>query len=164
MRGKFLLVAGMVAWSAARGEIRRMSHPDVTQTGEWTAAVSADHGAYGGVVWCSDREGAALEMPHVMVFIDDPEDGVMGLADRLMVMYEGEQTGMIERKDFYNENGKLYVVQGDCAGNMYILEGATGKRLFWQKIGDNFESSPAVVDNALVVGSRGKIIFKMLVE
>ena len=28
------------------------------------------------------REGAALEMPHIMVFIDDPENGVMGLLDR----------------------------------------------------------------------------------
>ena len=27
------------------------------------------------------REGAALEMPHIMVFIDDPENGVMGLLD-----------------------------------------------------------------------------------
>ena len=27
------------------------------------------------------REGAALEMPHIMVFIDDPENGVMGLPD-----------------------------------------------------------------------------------
>lgn len=27
------------------------------------------------------REGAALEMPHIMVFIDDPDNGVMGLLD-----------------------------------------------------------------------------------
>ena len=27
------------------------------------------------------REGAALEMPHIMVFIDDPANGVMGLLD-----------------------------------------------------------------------------------
>ena len=31
----------------------------------------------------------------------------MGLSDRLMVMYEGAQTGMIERKDYYDANGKL---------------------------------------------------------
>ena len=28
------------------------------------------------------REGAALEMPHIMVFIDDPKNSVMGLLDR----------------------------------------------------------------------------------
>ncbi len=28
------------------------------------------------------REGAALEMPHIMVFIDDPQNGVMGFLDR----------------------------------------------------------------------------------
>lgn len=65
---------------------------------------------------------------------------------------------------FYNEDNKLFVVLGDCAGNMYIFEGATGKRLFMKKIGDNFESSPAVAGNSLVVGSRGKVIFKMNVE
>ena len=32
---------------------------------------------------------------------------VMGLSDRLMVMYEGKQTGIIERDEFYNADGKL---------------------------------------------------------
>ena len=32
---------------------------------------------------------------------------VMGLSDRLMVMYEGKQTGIIERDEFYNEDVKL---------------------------------------------------------
>ena len=39
------------------------------------------------------REGAALEMPHIMVFIDDPENGVMGLLDR-------EKTGLNALYDF----------------------------------------------------------------
>ena len=43
---------------------------------------------------------------------------VMGLADRLMVMYEGKQTGIIEREDFYNAEGKLRedMVLGLAAG------------------------------------------------
>ena len=38
------------------------------------------------------REGAALEMPHIMVFIDDPADGVMGLLDRT----KGELTALYD--------------------------------------------------------------------
>ncbi len=43
---------------------------------------------------------------------------VMGLSDRLMVMYEGKQTGIIERKDFCNAEGKLRedMVLGLAAG------------------------------------------------
>ena len=43
---------------------------------------------------------------------------VMGLSDRLMVMYEGKQTGIIERDEFYNADGKLRedVVLGMAAG------------------------------------------------
>ena len=43
---------------------------------------------------------------------------VMGLSDRLMVMYEGKQTGIIERKDFSNAEGKLRedMVLGLAAG------------------------------------------------
>ena len=48
-----------------------------------------------------------LKQGKAIVLISSYLPEVMGLADRLMVMYEGKQTGMIERKDFYNANGKL---------------------------------------------------------
>lgn len=65
---------------------------------------------------------------------------------------------------FYDENKKLYVAVGDCAGNMYIFEGSTGRQILVQKVGDNFESSPVVVGNSMVVGSRGKTIYRVDVE
>ena len=48
-----------------------------------------------------------LKQGKAIILISSYLPEVMGLSDRLMVMYEGEQTGMIERKDFYDQNGKL---------------------------------------------------------
>lgn len=63
----------------------------------------------------------------------------------------------------YTPEGKLYVVQGDCTGNVYIFDAATGERLCKQHIGNNFESSPVVCGDCLVVGSRGDTIYKLKV-
>lgn len=65
---------------------------------------------------------------------------------------------------FYNEEGKLFLFAGDCYGNVYLLDGRTGERLFTTKIGDNFESSPVVMDDCVVMGSRGMFIYKMKVQ
>ncbi len=65
---------------------------------------------------------------------------------------------------FYNEEGKLFVFVADCYGNVYLLDGKTGKRIFNTKVGDNFESSPVVVDDCLVMGSRGSKIYKLRIQ
>ena len=65
---------------------------------------------------------------------------------------------------FLNEKGRMYVFAADCGGNVYLIEARTGKILFTEKMGNNFESSPVVVGNQLVVGSRGKEIYKFEVR
>lgn len=65
---------------------------------------------------------------------------------------------------FYNEEGKLFVFVADCYGNVYLLDGKTGERIFTTKVGNNFESSPVVVDDCLVMGSRGSMIYKLRVQ
>ena len=65
---------------------------------------------------------------------------------------------------FYNEEGKLFLFVADCQGNVYLLDGLSGERLFSEKIGDNFESSPVVVDDCVVLGSRGRWIYRLRVE
>lgn len=65
---------------------------------------------------------------------------------------------------FYNENDELFVFTGDTAGNAYLIEGKTGKVLFTERMVNNFESSPVVVGNEFVVGSRGQEIYKFAVE
>ena len=61
---------------------------------------------------------------------------------------------------FYNENNELFIVLGDTSGRLYLIEGKSGKILFDKVFGSNFESSPVVVGNSLVVGSRGSSVYK----
>lgn len=65
---------------------------------------------------------------------------------------------------FYNEDGRMFVFTGDSYGKAYLIEGRTGKVLFRQRMANNFESSPVVVGNSLVVGSRGREIYRFSVE
>jgi len=65
---------------------------------------------------------------------------------------------------FVNESGKMYVVSGDCAGRLYLIEGISGKIIDTKLVGHNFESSPVVVGNSLIVGSRGNSIYKVSVH
>jgi len=65
---------------------------------------------------------------------------------------------------FLNEEGKQYIFAGDSNGFAYLIEGKTGEILFSQLMVGNFESSPVVVGNELVVGSRGQIIHKFRIE
>lgn len=59
------------------------------------------------------------------------------------------------------DEGRQIVLTADCAGNIYIIEGATGKIITCERIGYNFESSPVTVGNAVIVGSRTNGIFKV---
>lgn len=65
---------------------------------------------------------------------------------------------------FINENDELFVVTGDTYGNIYLINGIDGKIIYTKAVGNNFESSPVVVGNSLVVGSRGNSIFKMTLK
>lgn len=60
---------------------------------------------------------------------------------------------------FLNEKDEMFVVTGDCAGRMYIIDGLSGEIIWVGQIGANFESSPVVRDNHLYVGSRGRHIY-----
>ncbi len=65
---------------------------------------------------------------------------------------------------FLNEKGEQTVFAADCSGNVYLIKGKTGEIIFTEHIGDNFESSPVVSGNSLVVGSRGNRIIKMSIQ
>ncbi len=65
---------------------------------------------------------------------------------------------------FLNEQNQLFIFTADCAGNVYLINGIDGKILFTAPVGNNFESSPVVVGNELVIGSRGDTIFKMAIK
>ena len=59
---------------------------------------------------------------------------------------------------FYNSKGDGYLVQADSGGTIFLVDGRTGKVLDSispTKNGSNFEASPALFGNMLVIGSRG---------
>jgi hypothetical protein len=57
--------------------------------------------------------------------------------------------------DVYNENGDAFLVQCDSLGNVYFIEAATGIIIDTINLGANIESSPAIFNNTIVVGTRG---------
>jgi len=65
---------------------------------------------------------------------------------------------------FLNEAGKQYIFAGDSSGFAYLIDGKTGEIIFCQHMVNNFESSPVVVGNQFVVGSRGQEIHKFEIQ
>lgn len=62
---------------------------------------------------------------------------------------------------FLNEKNDMYILNSDCAGNMYLIDAKDGNIIHTLRVGSNFESSPVVAGNSAVVGSRGDKIYKV---
>lgn len=65
---------------------------------------------------------------------------------------------------FLNELDEMYIVTGDCAGNVYLIDAQKGEIITSKPIGANFESSPVVNGNSAVVGSRGDRIYRLSIK
>ena len=65
---------------------------------------------------------------------------------------------------FYDNENRMYIFTGDGEGNIYLIEAKTGKVLYTKKVAYNFESSPTVIGNAAVVGSRVNGIYKFVIK
>lgn len=60
----------------------------------------------------------------------------------------------------YTADQKGYIIQADSAGHVYLFDGATGERLYnLNTESKNFEASPAVFGNMIVIGNKDKKIF-----
>lgn len=64
----------------------------------------------------------------------------------------------------FNEKNELFIFTGDVVGNVYLLRGKSGEILHTSHVGNNFESSPIIIGNKVVCGSRGAEIYKMSIE
>jgi hypothetical protein len=64
----------------------------------------------------------------------------------------------------YTPEGKSYIVLCDTVGQMFLVEGTTGKILHYISLGTNIEASPAVFDNTVVVGTRGQKIYAVKIN
>lgn len=65
---------------------------------------------------------------------------------------------------FLTPDGRMVLFVADCRGNVYLIDGQKGDIIMTKQVGANFESSPVVMNNSLVVGSRGNSIFKLTLE
>ena len=65
---------------------------------------------------------------------------------------------------FYNDQDEMFVFFGDVLGNVYLIKGKTGEIVATAKIGSNFEASPIIVDNKIIIGSRGNKIYKISLQ
>ncbi|QNU68750.1 PQQ-like beta-propeller repeat protein [Ruminiclostridium herbifermentans] len=66
--------------------------------------------------------------------------------------------------DFKSSDGKTYMVYTDFAGNMHLVDPMTGNTLDSVSLGRNVESSPAIYNDTIVVGSYAKKIFGIKVR
>ncbi|MBR1995025.1 MAG: PQQ-binding-like beta-propeller repeat protein [Alistipes sp.] len=64
----------------------------------------------------------------------------------------------------YTPEGALFVFTGDVTGYGYLIEGATGTIRFVKHLAANFEASPIVVGDRIVIGSRGREIYQFQVR
>lgn len=64
----------------------------------------------------------------------------------------------------HNEKGEMFIFTGDASGYVYLVNGKTGEVIYKEHVANNFESSPVVVGNSVVVGSRGTTIYKFIVK
>jgi len=64
---------------------------------------------------------------------------------------------------FLNEKNECFVLTADTYGNIYLFDGKNGKECCCLHVGSNFESTPVVIGNQIVIGSRGRTIYKLTV-
>lgn len=59
----------------------------------------------------------------------------------------------------YDQNGRGYVILGNSKGTLRLIDGLTGKVIDSVKLNANIEGTPAVFEDMLVVGTRGRKIY-----
>ena len=57
----------------------------------------------------------------------------------------------------YGADGRGYLIICDCDGNIFMLDGESGKCLDTRKIGERITSEPVVYGNRLIIGTESKI-------
>ena len=58
----------------------------------------------------------------------------------------------------------MFIFTADANGTVYIIRGTDGSIICKKNMGANFESSPCVVGNSIVVGCRGTKIYKFTIK
>jgi len=64
----------------------------------------------------------------------------------------------------YDSNGKAYIVMGYSDGTLDLLDGKTGVSLFKIKLDGNIESTPAIYNGMIVIGTRNGTIYNIKIS
>ncbi len=131
---------------------------------EWTKtfdASSADAGgAYAPVhIGQNELDGVIIASLSSVALSDGTDGGLIMALDKAT----GEEIWRVEQADgiwsapvvIYDENGKGYVLQCDRGGMLTLYSASDGQKMCSMDLGSRIESTPAVFNNTLVVGTRG---------
>lgn len=66
--------------------------------------------------------------------------------------------------DFYDPEGRMYIVQCTSAGEMKLIDGQNGRLLHELNFGANIEASPAIFGDMLVVAARGTQVYGVRIQ
>jgi len=141
---------------------------------------SVDRACYSSTIKGKTINGGVLATP--LVGKKKSKDLVIGIFSRTYNNNKGElvavdKTTGIERYsfkldayswaspvDFYDEKGNMYLFVTDVWGTIYLLNGANGKLIYKEKIGATIESSPVIINDRIIIGTRGRNIlsFKII--
>lgn len=66
--------------------------------------------------------------------------------------------------DFYDAEGNIYLFFTDLIGNLYIIDGVTGETLVKKKTNNLIEASPVIINDRIIIASRGKSILSYIIK
>lgn len=66
--------------------------------------------------------------------------------------------------DIYDHQGNMFFIHGEVSGKLSLYEGKTGKLIDSIMLDGAIESSPIVVDNNLIIGTRGGYIYNITLK
>ncbi|HCL02657.1 MAG TPA: pyrrolo-quinoline quinone [Lachnoclostridium phytofermentans] len=86
--------------------------------------------------------------------------------------YTGETVWSVDMTNYgwsspialYDKDGNGYVILCDSTGNMYMVDGLSGKLYDTINLGKIIEASPAAFENTIVVGTKGQKIYGITVK
>ena len=135
-----------------------------TGTVAWTKTFDASAenagGAYAPVhIGKNELNGTIIASLSAVALYDGTDGGLIIALDKST----GEEKWRVEQADgiwsapvvIYDENGKGYILQCDRSGKLTLYSGIDGQAMCSIDLGSRIESTPAVFNNTLVVGTRG---------
>lgn len=135
-----------------------------TGTVAWTKTFDASAenagGAYAPVhIGKNELNGTVIASLSAVALNDGTDGGLIIALDKST----GEEKWRVEQADgiwsapvvIYDENGKGYILQCDRGGKLTLYSGIDGQAMCSIDLGSRIESTPAVFNNTLVVGTRG---------